>query len=183
MAEIIIMIDLIHGIVGGWQKLDSTKDSESKNVRPLYRPSNALPYNDKFPIEIPSEQIKTIEIPINYRGQYSTMKFIIPSRDMKDVDYEKTVYFQIFKDTNSRVEDLTKKNRDLAIKLDAAEIELKKLRARSEDNKPRIPQQKTTPCPKCKTEYTDLELYDSGGFCKNGGCGERVKIMPPKKTT
>jgi len=179
MSDTIVMIDLIYGIVGAWVGIDSKKNSESRMVRPLYKPINSMPFTKKFPIEIPESSIIPVEQPGDYPGQMTMIKFVIPDRELKDVDFERTPFYKIFGDIDIRVADLSRQKKNLERQLTFAEKQLEKAGLSRETKT--TPTTKSNVCGKCGNSMTDQDLVSTGGFCSTPGCGTAIKYIPRKR--
>ena len=180
MSDTTIMVDLIFGIHGAWVGYCSNRSSESNMVRPLYRPTNGFPTDRKYPIEIPEELIITVDLPGDYKGQFTQVKFIIPSRDLKDVNFESTPFFKVFGAIDSRVNDLSKQKKLLERDLHFAEKRLKDAGI-IRDQKSQAQGGGSTTCTKCGKSMTNSELEDSGGFCTTPNCGEVLKAVAKRR--
>lgn len=167
------MIDFIYGMVGAWLGYASKKGSESKLVRPRFRPLNGIKVR-KYPIEIPENLITTIEQPGDYPGQFRVLKVIRPDKNsLPDIDFESTPFARVFGSISDRVMQLEKEKQKMNVELTHLEKTITMLKSSS--NRRPVSSDEYEVCDKCNKKISTEQLKKSGGFCTTPGCNNHIK--------
>ena len=167
------MVDLIYGVVAAWLGYASKKGSETKLVRPRFRPLNGIKIK-QYPIEIPENLITTIEQPGDYPGQFRVLKVIRPDKNsLPDIDFDATPFAKVFGSISDRVMQLEKDKQKMNVELTHLEKTITQLKSNASRRTTTTEDYEV--CSKCNKKISAEQLKKTGGFCPTPGCNTHVK--------
>jgi len=166
-----VFFSFIDGELGIFKK--PIKNPHSKKIIPVYRPPFDFKYGGKCTklrhgaLEV-DPKINVVQLsgrPRIYPGQAQNYYFIIPTRDMKDVVYEDTLWYQLMTDSDDLLNKTLKDNDKWKAMCSNLEKKNRELIEQLNSSTHSHQRQSGIVCPNCNNRFSIDEIRSTGGLC------------------
>jgi len=165
---------IFDAIYGQWHGGEKDWDSDEDGQYPVVMPLSTSVRDD---LKQMFNRVQTGDIPLDPQEHVVTLdnpkygppiKVLRPTRDMPDINYEQTLWYQLVGDIDEERQELIEENKDLRKEIGRLEKKVERLQEAEEEKEKRESSGSTSPkvpCPMCTEAFTEETWRNNDGAC------------------